>query len=125
MIKDFEEFYEAILNNLTGGLVSLDMKGNIIYINPMAYKILHIESSKNLLNTKYAESFEDFEALSKVIKETIETGKTVRRAEIAIMHANVPLIIGYSTLIIKNAKNLNLGIAVIFQDISFVSTAKK
>ena len=125
MTKNCEEFYKAILNNLTGGLVSLDMKGNIVYINPMAYKILHIESSNNLLNTPYAKSFENFEALSKVIKETIESGKTVRRAEISIMHANVPLIIGYSTLIIKNAKGTDLGIAVIFQDISFVSTAKK
>ena len=125
MIKNCEEFYEAILNNLTGGLVSLDMKGNIVYINPMAYKILHIEASNNLLNTPYGKSFEDFEALSKVIKETLKTSKTVRRAEISIMHANVPLIIGYSTLMIKNAKGTDLGIAVIFQDISFVSTAKK
>ena len=56
---------------------------------------------------------------------TIETGKTVRRSEISIMHANVPLIIGYSTLMIKNAKGTDLGIAVIFQDISFVSATKK
>lgn len=125
MMKNCEEFYESILNNLTGGLVSLDMKGTIVYINPMAYKILHIEPSKKVLDTPYAKSFEDFEALSKVCKETLETGKTVRRAEISIMHANIPLIIGYSTLMIKNSKGVNLGIAVIFQDISFVSTAKK
>ncbi|MEA3306340.1 MAG: PAS domain-containing protein [Elusimicrobiota bacterium] len=124
MIKNCEEFYEAILNNLTGGLVSIDIKGHVVYMNPMAYKILHIDSSKKLLNFPYEKSFEDFEALSKVIKETIKTGKTVRRAEISIMHANVPLIIGYSTLMIKNSKGASLGIAVIFQDISFV-TAKK
>ncbi len=125
MIKNCEEFYESILNNLTGGLVSIDIKGNLVYMNPMAYKILHIEPSKKLLNLPYAKSFEDFQALSKVIKETIETGQTVRRAEISIMHANVPLIIGYSTLMIKNTKGTDLGIAVIFQDISFVSAAKK
>ena len=125
MIKNCEEFYESILNNLTGGLVSIDIKGNLVYMNPMAYKILHIEPSKKLLNAPYDKSFEDFQALSEVIKETIETGKTVRRSEISIMHANVPLIIGYSTLMIKNAKGTDLGIAVIFQDISFVSVAKK
>ncbi|MBU2524573.1 PAS domain-containing protein [Patescibacteria group bacterium] len=125
MIKNCEEFYEAILNNLTGGLVSVDIKGNVVYMNPMAYKILHIDTSKKILDAPYAKSFEDFQALSEVIKETIDTGKTVRRAEISIMHANVPLIIGYSTLMIKNSKNIYLGIAVIFQDISFVSATKK
>ncbi len=125
MIKNCEEFYKFILNNLTGGLVSIDIKGNVVYMNPMAYKILHIESSNKVLDMPYTKSFENFEALSKVIKETIETGKTMCRAEISIMHANVPLIIGYSTMMIKNTKGADLGIAVIFQDISFVSAVKK
>jgi len=125
MIKNCEEFYKFILNNLTGGLVSIDIKGNVVYMNPMAYKILHIESSNKVLDMPYTKSFENFEALSKVIKETIETGKTMCRAEISIMHANVPLIIGYSTMMIKNTKGADLGIAVIFQDISFISAVKK
>ncbi|HOW89937.1 MAG TPA: PAS domain-containing protein [Elusimicrobiales bacterium] len=118
------EYYQCILDNLTGGLISVDMSGKVIYVNPMAGKILHWDEAHNCMGCHYAEAFEGFEALKGVIKEALETGKTVRRAEISIMHANVPLIIGYSTTHVKNHAGKSLGVTVIFQDISFVSGKK-
>lgn len=121
MIKNIQEYYQCILDNLTGGLVSVDLKGKVIYLNPMAGKILHLEADSCCREKQYTEAFGDFPALTDVIKETIDTGKCVRRAEISIMHANTPLIIGYSTMLVKNHEGAELGVTVIFQDISFVS----
>jgi hypothetical protein len=45
----------------------------------------------------------------------------VRRAEISILHANTPLIIGYSTMLVKNHEGAELGVTVLFQDISFMA----
>ena len=121
MIQNVQEYYQCILDNLTGGLISVDLKGKVVYINPMAGKILHMESQTCCRDMAYEQIFADFPALTGVIRETIETGKCVRRAEISIMHANTPLIIGYSTMLVKNHDGTELGVTVIFQDISFVS----
>jgi len=121
MIKNVQEYYQCILDNLTGGLISVDLKGKVVYLNPMAGKILRMESDTCCRDLQYDDVFADFPALTGVIKETIETGKCVRRAEISIMHANTPLIIGYSTMLVKNPEGVELGVTVIFQDISFVS----
>ena len=124
MVTNSVEYYQCILDSLTGGLISVDMSGKVVYVNPMAGKILRWDEAHKSIGSNYAKAFEGFEALKSVIKEALETGKTVRRAEISIMHANVPLIIGYSTTHVKNHGGKDLGVTVIFQDISFVSAKK-
>ena len=121
MIKNVQEYYQCILDNLTGGLISVDMSGRVVYLNPMAGKILRMPAETCCTDKVYTETFEGFPALIGVIKETLETAKCVRRAEISVMHANTPLVIGYSTMLVKNHDGVELGVTVIFQDISFVS----
>lgn len=125
MIENPAEYFQGILDNLTGGMISIDNEEKVVYINPMAGKILHISDPRRLLGLKYNIAFKSFPALKEVIQETLETGKLVRRSEITIMHASVPLIIGYSTLQVKNVMGKILGVAVTFQDITFLSTNKK
>ena len=121
MIENVQEYSQCILDNLTGGLISVDLKGKVVYLNPMAGKILRMEAQTCCQDMCYEDLFSDFPALTGVIKETIETGKCVRRAEISILHANTPLIIGYSTMLVKNHEGAELGVTVIFQDISFMA----
>lgn len=121
MIENVREYYQCILDNLTGGLISVDLKGKVVYVNPMAGKILHMEPETCCHDKDYAEMFDAYPALKDVIRETIDTKKCVRRAEISILHANTPLMIGYSTMLVRNQKGEELGVTVIFQDISFVA----
>ena len=120
MVTNMQEYYQCILDHLTGGLISIDLNGKVVYLNPMAGKILRMDAETCCSNSQYEDAFCDFPALMSVIKETLETGKCVRRAEISIQHANTPLIIGYSTMLVKNHEDKELGITVIFQDISLV-----
>ena len=124
MVTNPVEYYQCILDNLTGGLISVDMSGKVVYVNPTAGRILHIEDIPACVDKKYDSAFENFPALRDVIHETLEGGKAVRRAEISIMHASTPLIIGYSTMHVKNHEGKDLGVTVIFQDISFVGGKK-
>jgi nitrogen fixation/metabolism regulation signal transduction histidine kinase len=119
MCQNTAEYYQCILDNLTGGLISVDMTGRIVYVNPMAGKILHWDEAGKSVGGGYKKAFEGFPALTGVIREALETGRTVRRSEISVLHAGVPLIIGYSTMHVKNHEGKDLGVTVIFQDISF------
>ncbi len=121
MIKSLQEYHECILDNLTGGLVSVDLQGKVAYLNRMAGKILSMDPENCCRDKNYEEAFDAFPALKDVIKETLRTGHCVRRAEISIMHAGTPLIIGYSTMLVTNREGVELGITVVFQDISVVN----
>lgn len=125
MVTNIQEYYQCVLDNLTGGLISVDMDGKVVYINPTARQLLHIEHISACLDKKYDSAFENFPALKDVIHETIESGKTVGRAEITIMHAGTPLIIGYSTMHVRRADGKEMGVTIIFQDISFVGARKQ
>jgi len=115
---DEKIYYKAILDNLTGGLIGIDNEGIVVYLNRMATQILHI-TEKECLNKKFSQAFVNYPELKAVISETIHYKKTVRRAEVKISHAGVPMIIGYGTMIIKD-NDKEYGYAVIFQDITFV-----
>lgn len=112
-------YYKAILDNLTGGLIGIDNEGTVVYMNRMAGQILHI-SEKECINKKFSEAFINFPELKAVISETIYNKKTVRRAEVKISHAGVPMVIGYGTMLVKDGEK-EYGYAVTFQDITFVN----
>ena len=125
MQKNTVEYLQCILDNLTSGLISVNVSGTVDYINPMAGKILHWNAASESLEEDYNETFRNFPALCQVIREALETRKTTRRAELSIMHADVPLTIGYSTMRFKDHEGRNAGVIVIFQNISFVGGEKK
>ncbi len=118
------EYYRGILDNLTGGLVSVDMNGSIVYMNPMSGRILRLTDISLFKGVHFEKALAGFPSLCGVINETLKTKNTVRRSEISILHANTPLIIGYSTLLIKDNAGGVMGIAVIFQDITFAAVKK-
>ncbi len=108
-----------ILENLTSGIISVDLKGNILYINPMAKKILHIIN--DITNKNYKEVFHNYSELENLIDEMLSLNKTIRRGEIEITHAVIKLKIGYSTMQIKNKDGILMGYNIIFQDLSLIA----
>lgn len=122
---DDAEYYRGILDNLPGGFLSVDLKGCVAYLNPMAGRILHLPAGPALIGQEYFSVLADFPALRNVVREALETRKTVYRAELSVLHGDVPLIIGYSTLHVKNRTGECLGVGVIFQDITSVGRAKR
>ena len=114
------EYYQSILDNLTGGLLSVNLDGVVVYINPTAGKILHLPNVGTLIGKEYAAALDGFPALCEVVRDALATHKTVHRAEVSVLHGDAPLIIGYSTLQVKNRNGEYLGLGIIFQDLTFV-----
>lgn len=119
-----EEYYQSILDNLTGGFLSVSLEGALVYINPTAGKILHLPDIAALIGKDYTEALGGFSALCGVVREALATHRTVHRAEVSVLHGDAPLVIGYSTLQVKNRRGEYLGLGIIFQDLTFVQRPK-
>ena len=118
------EYYQSILDNLTGGFLSVSLEGVVVYINPTAGKILHLPDIGALIGKNYEAALGGFPALCAVVRDALATHQTVHRAEVSVLHGDAPLIIGYSTLQVKNRKAEYLGLGIIFQDLTFVQRKK-
>ena len=123
-MPDQFEYYQSILDNLTGGFLSVDLQGTVIYVNPTAGRILHLPDVNKLIGMEYHQALANFPALMEVVRDVLATHKTVQRAEVNVLHGDAPLTIGYSTLQVKNRRGDYLGLGIIFQDLSF-KTLKK
>jgi PAS domain S-box-containing protein len=118
------DYFRSVLDNLSGGFLSVDLKGDIVYGNPTAGRILHIPIGA-VLGRPFGEALAPYPALCEVIRGALETQRTVHRAEVSVMHADAEMTIGYSTLQVRNRRAEFLGIGIIFQDLTLVLKAKK
>lgn len=118
------EYYQSILDNLTGGFLSVSLDGVVVYVNPTAGKILHLRDLGALIGKDYTTALGAFPALCAVVRDALATHQTVHRAEVSVLHGDSPLTIGYSTLQVKNRAGEYLGLGIIFQDLTFVQRKK-
>jgi len=114
------DIYRIILENLTSGIISLDIDGIILYINPMAEKILHIKRN-DIVNKKYNIAFSIYPELNYMIDNMIKNNKTIRRDNLEITHGSIILRIGYSSMFLKDDNGRQIGYNIIFQDMDVIS----
>ena len=120
MMHDRADYFQSVLDNLAGGFLSVSLEGLVVYINPTAGKILHLADIAGLIGKEYRAVLGGFPALCEIVGEILKTHRTVHRAEVCVQHGDQPLIIGYSTLQVKNRAGEYLGLGMIFQDLTFV-----
>jgi PAS domain-containing protein len=122
-VRDEAEYYRSILDNLSGGFLSVDLAGNVVYGNQTAGRILHIPMGA-VLGKPYEVALAPYPALCGVLKSALVTHTVVHRAEFSGMHGDTEMVIGYSTLQVRNAQGEHLGIGIIFQDLTLVMRQK-
>ena len=118
-LHDEAEYYRSILDNLSGGFISVDLSGNVVYGNQTAGRILHIPMGA-VLGKPYAQALAAYPALCEVLRAALDTHKIVHRGEITASHGDAQMIIGYSTLQVRNGAGEYLGVGVTFQDLTLV-----
>ena len=122
-MRDEAEYYRSILDNLSGGFISVDLAGNVVYGNQTAGRILHIPMGA-ALGKPYEEALAPYPALRDVLRAALETHTIVHRAEVSAMHGDTEMIIGYSTLQVRSRQGDYLGVGIIFQDLTLVLRQK-
>ena len=53
-MTDESEYYLSVLDNLTGGFLTVDLKGIVVYINPTAGRILRLADIAALIGKPFA-----------------------------------------------------------------------
>lgn len=117
------EYYRAVLDNLSGGFVSVDLDGKVVYGNPTAGRILHVPMGA-ATGRSYEDALAPYPAVIEVIRAALETRTTVHRGEVKARHGDAEMIIGYSTLQVKAPGGESLGVGIIFQDLTMVLAKK-
>lgn len=117
---DEAEYYRSVLDNLPGGFLSVDFSGQVVYGNATAGRILHIPMPA-VVGKPFSEALEPYPALCEVIRSALQGHKTTLRAEVSVKHGDAEIIIGYSTLRVANPKGEDLGMGIIFQDLTLVA----
>ena len=122
-MRDEAEYYRSVLDNLSGGFMSVDLAGDVVYGNPTAGRILHIPMGA-VLGKPYGQALAPYPALCEVIRATLATHKTVHRAEVSVLHGDAEMIIGYSTLQVLSRDGEYLGVGITFQNLTLVTHKK-
>jgi PAS domain-containing protein len=122
-VRDEAEYYRSILDNLSGGFLSVDLDGKVVYGNSTAGRILHIPMGA-VLGQPYEKALAPYPALLDVLRDAIVKQTIVHRGEVSAKHGDAEMIIGYSTLQVRNGQGVHLGIGIIFQDLTMVLRKK-
>lgn len=114
---------EHIIESMTGGVITINMKGIIVTFNRSAELILGY-NSEDVIEKSIFEIFplnSKNESLTQIIKETLENKLTSSSREINIFSRQGKKIpIGITTSLLRDKKNTFLGIVVTFKDLGYI-----
>ncbi len=107
----------AILENLTGGFIAIDETKRIMILNPAARRILDLPEGLNL-DLSVDQVLMGAPDFAKILLDTLATRNPIKRSEISWLHGNRRHLIGYGTMVLRDAQSRLMGAAITFQDIT-------
>lgn len=117
-LMDSHRFLDIALKNLPGGLIFVDLQGNIRGVNQNALKLLEYTEDIEP-GTPCHKAFADHPQVYKTLLSTCESLNAANRKEITTRRKNhEKMTLGYGTLILRNPKGEPIGIGMTFQDIT-------
>src|SRR5882672_7353299 len=115
---DNQQFLDVAFKNLPGGLILVDLKGRVRAINETAELLLGL-SGKVTPGDHCRNAMEAHPKVVKVLQDTCVNLTGANRQElIARRPDGQKMVVGYSTVIMKNTTGEAFGVAMSFQDIT-------
>ena len=115
---DHQQFLDAAFKNLPGGLILVDLKGRVRAMNETAELLLGLTGKVNP-GDHCREVLDAHPKIIKVLLDTCTCQTGASRQEIVTQRPDgEKMVIGYSTVIMKNSAGDPFGAAMSFQDIT-------
>ncbi len=110
-------YTNSVINSLSGGFISTDMKGNITRCNNAACRILSVQSQA-VMSTPLLKALPAFPAFAAILEVTLKHQAAVSRQEIELQKPDgSAMLLGYSTFLIRNDTATH-GAGILFQDLT-------
>jgi len=117
-LMDSHRFLDIALRNLPGGLIFVDLQGKVRGVNQMAQRILGLTEEVEP-GTPCHKALVHHPHVYKVLLSTCEHMNAVNRQELTTHRPDgEKAVLGYGTLILRNAQGQPIGVGLTFQDIT-------
>jgi len=108
---------QSVLENLSGGLITADVKGYVTILNPAAARLLDI-AAPNPVGLPVKDVLKDHAWFIEILDKTLKEKSTVSRQEVNLALKGKESRVGYTTILVTDPKKELLGSGIIFQQLS-------
>lgn len=110
-------YTNSVINSLSGGFISTDVKGTVTRCNNAASRILGVAVSE-VVNKSLMKALPAYPAFAAILELTQKHQTDVSRQEIQLQKPDgSAMLIGYSTFVIRNDASIH-GAGILFQDLT-------
>lgn len=114
---DNQQFLDTAVKNLPGGLILVDLRGRIRAVNETAELLLSIKTPT--MGDHCRNVLDAYPKIVKVLQDTCANLNGANRQELTVERPDgQKMVVGYSTVILKNGASDPIGVAMTFQDIT-------
>jgi len=125
-LKDQIRFVELVLENITTGVMSLDVNGNIEILNHSAKQMLQIkpekEGGKHYREILEKESLQMFEEMVEQIE--IEKGRSISR-NLIVQKKEFPVQVSATLLLLQNSEGESAGMVCVYNNITEINRLQR
>ncbi len=115
---DNQQFLDVAFKNLAGGLILVDLRGRIRAMNETAELLLGV-TGRIGLGDHCRSALDSHPKIAKVLVDTCTCQTGASRQELTTERPDgAKMVVGYSTVIMKNTAGEPFGVAMTFQDIT-------
>lgn len=124
LLNKVYNFYKSIIQNLSSGLMALDLEGGITFTNHAAARLLKVDR-EDLLKKNIREIFADDEESQKSLRALFIHDKRINEKEVHFVQKNGSTIrIGFSSSQIHDENNNFDGVIILFRDLTEIHYLK-
>jgi PAS domain S-box-containing protein len=115
-LLDAAEFNNSVLRSLGSGILVVDAAGRVLRINRATQDILG--KSETMICGKSLDEFPELSDLSRIIRNTLTTGRPEDRYELVIRTATRPVPLGLTTSVLSDHAGKIVGVVANFRNLS-------
>jgi PAS domain S-box-containing protein len=119
-LKSLYSFYHAIVQDLSSGIITIDLSGRIIFLNRSAAKTLHF-TVDDVLQKPLMDLCSDDHHTHQLIHQMIAERKSMEGNEIYLKTGDSRVIrVGFSAMPLNDMENQHEGMLIVFRDLTEV-----
>jgi nitrogen fixation/metabolism regulation signal transduction histidine kinase len=122
-LQEQGDYLEAVLGNLSSGVLTLDRDERILRANRACRTILGLSEKQSAANTSLAECVSELpylKPLAELIEQQAQSGRTTWQQELRLQRDDKPLV-----LLARGSQLLDHGQVVVFDDVTVLNQAQR